>query len=116
MALESCIKGISWKLRAGSPMPICDSCPCTMKKGSIRYVLQSFGGEKRDTRTYKATSQLLESEDFIGLNPEAQWESAQYNGTQYIDVDGNIEFSGQERGVPVWISEDEIPGVTDFSL
>ena len=116
MAQESCIKGISWKLRAGAPMPICDSCPCTMTKGSISYVLQSFGGEVRETRNYKATSQLLESEDFIGLNPEALFENAQYNGTVYQDTDGNTLFTGQERGIVTFIDEDEIPGVKDFKI
>jgi hypothetical protein len=87
-----------------------------MAKGSINYVLQSFGGEIRQTRNYKATSQLLESEDFIGLNPEASFEGAQYNASQYVNSDGEIVFTGQERKIPEFVNEDEIPGVKDFSF
>lgn len=116
MSQESCVKGVSWRLRASSPLPICDSCPCTMKKGTVSYVIQSFGGEEREVRTYKATSQLLESEDFIGLNPEALFESAQYNGTVYQDSEGNMLFSGQERGIVSYIDEDELPGIPDFKI
>jgi hypothetical protein len=114
--LESCVVGVSYKLRAGQPAPVCDACPCSMTKGSINYVLQSFGGEIRQTRNYKATSQFLESEDFIGLNPEGEWETAQYAGTQYVGSDGEIVFTGQERKVPTFVDEDEIPGVKDFSF
>jgi hypothetical protein len=87
-----------------------------MAKGSINYILQSFGGEVRVTRNYRATSQLLESEDFIGLNPEASFETAQYNASQYVDAEGNIVFTGQERKIPTFVDEDEIPGVKDFSF
>lgn len=114
--LESCVLGTSFKLRAGQPAPVCDSCPCSMSKGSINYVLQSFGGEIRQTRNYKATSQLLESEDFIGLNPEGEWETAQYNATQYVNSDGEVVFTGQERKIPEYVNEDMIPGVVDFSF
>jgi hypothetical protein len=114
--LESCVLGTSYKLRAGAPAPVCNSCPCTMTKGSINYILQSFGGEIRYTRNYRATSQLLESEDFIGLNPEAEWETAQYNATQYINNDGEVVFTGQERKIPEFVNEDQIPGVVDFSF
>jgi hypothetical protein len=116
MSIESCVVGTSWKLRAGQPTPICDSCPCSMKKGSISYILQSFGGEIREVRNYKVTSELLQSEDFIGLNPEADYESAQYTGSQYVDNDGNAVFTGQERKIPTFVDEDQIPGVKDFTF
>jgi hypothetical protein len=111
---ESCVLGTSWKLRAGQPVPICDDCPCSMVRGSITYKLQSFGGEIREVRNYKATTSLLESEDFIGLNPEALYENAQYNATQFISSDGEIVFAGQERKLPTYVNEDDIPGVKDF--
>jgi hypothetical protein len=85
-----------------------------MVRGSINYVLQAFGGEEREVRNYRATTVFLESEDFIGLNPEGVYEGAQYTATNYINSDGDVIFTGQERKRSVFIDEEDIPGVKDF--
>ncbi len=111
--IKSCVNGVSFKLRAGQPVPVC-GCLCDIN--NLRYVLQSFGGERREVRNYKATTVLLESKDFIGINPDADYESASYNASQYITQDGEVIFTGQERTTPTYINEDEIPGVKDLFL
>jgi hypothetical protein len=110
---QSCVEGKSWKLRASQPMLMC-GCLCNLS--NTRFVMQTFGGEVQSTKTYKATTDILESNDFIGLNPTAEYETANYNASQYITQDGEVIFTGQERKLSEYINEDDIPGVTDFLI
>jgi hypothetical protein len=110
---KSCVEGVSWKLRAGQPVPVAG---CLYNPNNIKFVLQTFGAEKRVVKNYKATTDILESKDFIGLNPDAEFESANYSATQYITQDGEVVFTGQERKNAEYINEDEVPGVKDFYL
>lgn len=112
MADQSCIKGVSFRLRSGQPQPQ-KGCPAGR---TTKFVMQTFGGEKRVTRTYRATIDLAESNDMIGLNPNADLESASYQGTQYVSKDGDLFFSGQEVEVVEYIDEEEVPGVSNFEF
>jgi hypothetical protein len=113
MADESCIKGVDFKLRAGQPQPQ-RGCPTDNLTKS--FILQTFGGEKRVTRTYRATKEIVESNDMIGLNPNAELESASYQGTNYVSKDGDLLLSGQEVELVQYIDETEVPGVAGFEF
>jgi hypothetical protein len=112
MAEESCVKGVSFKLRAGQPLAQ-KGCPAGLTTG---FIMQTFGGEKRVTRTYKATTEIAESNDMIGLNPNAELESASYQGTQYVSKDGHLLLSGQEVELVQYIDEADVPGVNNFEF
>lgn len=119
---KNCTIGESFELSAGQPQPICtgdpyDTTNCICHPGSqIRYVMQTFGGKKRTTINHRATTQLLESNDFIGLNADAEYESASYQGTQYVTKDGEVVFTGREQKRVEYIGESEVPGVSDFVI
>ena len=121
--IKSCIIGESYKLRAGAAQPICtvndhdtQNCMCNEDQSTvnIRFIKQSFGAEKRVVKNYKATTQLAESADMIGLNPQGTMESASYQATQYVTKEGDIIFTGQEQMLPEYITEDNMPGVSNF--
>jgi hypothetical protein len=107
---KSCIKGVSHRLRAGQPV-VQKGCP---SGGTTSYVLQSFGAERRTTHTFRATDSILCSSDFIGLSQSAEYETANYQGTNYVSKDGDILLSGQEVKIVEYISESQMPGVNNF--
>jgi hypothetical protein len=113
MAVRSCTKGVSYKLRCGQPQPQ-RGCPST--NPTREFVLQTFGGERRTVRTYKATNEILESNDMIGLNALAEFESASYQGTNYTNKDGDLLLTGQETELVEYIDESKIPGVKNFTF
>jgi hypothetical protein len=110
MATKSCIKGVSYKLRSGQQMAQ-KGCPAGLTTG---FVMQTFGGEKRQKRVYRATSEIVESNDMIGLNPNAEFESASYQGTNYVSIDGELLLSGEEIELVEYVDETEIPGVSSL--
>lgn len=110
MATTSCVKGVSFKLRAGQPAAQ-KGCPTGQTTG---FVMQTFGGEKRQRRVYKATTEIAESNDMIGLNPEGELESASYQGTQYVSKDGDLILSGEEVELVEYVDEAQIPGVSSL--
>jgi hypothetical protein len=115
MAEDSCVKGTSWRLRSsGNPQMICadnsENCECAAGSRN-QFVLQSFGVEVRETKTWQATQNLPASTEFIGLNPDAELESASFNATVYTTLDGQLIFQGQEVGLPTYEDESVIPGV-----
>jgi hypothetical protein len=111
--IKSCTEGVIWRLRASQPVPVIG---CLGDQTKLRYLIQSFGAEQRVTKSYKATTQILTSEDFIGINTEAEFESASYSATQYITLDGEVVFAGQEKKRPTYVNEDDMPGVSGFYL
>jgi hypothetical protein len=112
--MYNCVEGTSWKLRMGQPQLVC-GCPCTITPDKT-FIIQTFGVEVRTVKNYKATTEILESKDFIGLNPEAEYESASYNGTQYISTGGEVILTGQENKIPEYVDESEMPGVENFEF
>jgi len=111
--INSCVVGTSWKLRSGQPQMVCG---CLCDRSTSYYIMQTFGVERREVKNYKATTQLLESNDFIGLNPDAEFESASYNASTYLTADGEIIFTGQEQKLPEYINESLMPGVESFEF
>ena len=113
MSDKSCHEGVSYKLRTGQPQSIC-GCPCTSSAQARMFVMQSFGAERRAVKSYRATTEILESNDFIGMNPEAVFESASYNALPYTSGNNELFFQGQEQSIPTYIDESQMPGVSDF--
>lgn len=121
--IKSCVQGESYRLRSGAAQPICASneydtqnCICNEDQSgpTMKFIKQSFGVEKRVIKNYRATAQLAESNDMIGLNPQGTMESASYQATQYVTKEGEIIFTGQEQMLPEYTTEDQMPGVSDF--
>jgi hypothetical protein len=115
MSINSCSVGESWKLRSGQPILMC-GCPCTITPGTISYVMQTFGAELAEVRNYRATTQLLESADFIGINPDGEFETASYNASNYVTSNNEVVFTGQEKKIATYINEDDVPGVEAFTF
>jgi hypothetical protein len=118
---QICVLGESWKLRAAEPQVSFDTpsddCICVISKTRVpRFILQTFGAEKRVVRSYKATTRLLASLDFVGLDPDSEYETASYNATTYTDQNGNVVFQGQETKVPTYLPESQMPGVSNFKF
>jgi hypothetical protein len=76
--------------------------------------MQTFGAEKIPTINYRATTEFLESADFVGINPEGEYTSASYSSTQYTTHDGDLVFTGQESKITIYINEDQVPGIDAF--
>lgn len=123
--VKSCVNGDSYRLRAGTAQAVCTTndydtmnCMCNENQSSIgiKFIKQSFGAEKRTVKNYRATAQLAESADMIGLNPQGTMESASYQATQYITKDGEVIFTGQEQMLPEYTTEENMPGVQQFLL
>lgn len=113
MADDSCVKGIDYRVRAGTPQP---QRGCPTGNITTSFIMQTFGGERRTTRTYKATTEIAESQDLIGLNPSAELESASYQGTNYVSKEGDLFLSGQEVELVEYVDETEVPGVANFEF
>ena len=112
-AVASCTKGIDYKLRAGTPAPQrgCPSLPPT--RG---FILQTFGGEMKVSNVYYATDTICESNDMIGLRPDAPYESANYQGTIYMSKNGDMLLTGTEVHITQYIQESQVPGVSNFKF
>jgi hypothetical protein len=118
MADKSCVKGTDWRLRStGNPTLVCadntENCECAPGNRS-RFVLQSFGLEIRNTKTYFVTKKLPSSTDFIGLNPDGNLESANFQAQIYTTLDGELLWAGQEVETPQYVDEDQMPGINDL--
>lgn len=109
---KACIVGKEYRLRAGQPQAQ-KGCPSNQ---TSKFILQTFGGELRETINYKATDELLASTDMVGLNAAGEFESANYQGTQYVGKNGDFLFTGQEVKIVQYISEDEVPGIKGFGI
>jgi len=115
MAIKSCSEGVGFKLRAGQPILMC-GCPCKITPGTVEYVMQVFGAEKNSIINYRATTELLESSDFVGINPDGEYTTANYSASQYTTSEGEIVFTGQEHKIVTYINEDLVPGISNFTF
>lgn len=82
--------GETYRLRAGSPMPI----------GGSKFVLQTFMAEKSKVRNFLFTEDLPGSEEFRGQNGEKV--SASF--TRLLDTSGDA-YSGKEQYNPDFVEE-----------
>jgi hypothetical protein len=84
------IDGETYRLRAGSPMPV----------GGSSFVLQTFMAEESRVRTYLYTEALPGSEEFRGQGGDKL--SASF--TRLLDTSGDT-FTGKEEFNPTYVEE-----------
>ncbi len=108
-------RSTSFTLRAGSPQPLKGECTTldAPAPSTIGFILQTFKAEKQDTDTCEDQSELLCSNDMVGLGGE--FVSASYTAQRLIDPDtGSLVFQSTETRREVIIEEDEVPGANNL--
>jgi hypothetical protein len=109
------IRSTSYTLRASSPQPIKGECATldTPAPATIGFVLQTFKAERQDTDTCEDQTQLLCSNDMIGLGGD--FVSASYTAQRFVDPTTNsIVFQSTETRREDIIEEDDIPGAANL--
>lgn len=91
----------SYKLRSGGAVPY--------RAGF--FIAQTFGAERSPVWTCEATTILPKSDDFMGASIGAPYAQASFQRLPYLSQDGRQIFSGTIIGRPVFIDEDQIPGI-----
>jgi len=108
-------RSTSYSLRASSPQPVKGECATldTPAPATIGFVLQTFKAEKQDTDTCEDQTEILCSNDMIGLGGD--YVSASYTAQRFIDPDtGGLVFQSTETKYREIIEEDEVPGATNL--
>jgi|WetSurSiteA1Bulk_404760.scaffolds.fasta_scaffold17927_3 hypothetical protein len=91
----------SYKLRSGGAVPY--------RAGF--FIAQTFGAERSAVYTCEATTTLPESDDFMGASIGAPYAQASFQRLPYLSQDGRQIFSGTIIGRPLFIDENQIPGI-----
>jgi hypothetical protein len=91
----------TYKLRSGGAVPY--------RAGF--FIAQTFGAERSAVYTCEATTTLPESDDFMGAAIGAPYAQASFQRLPYLSQDGKQIFSGTIIGRPVFIDENQIPGI-----
>lgn len=89
----------TWRLRSAGATPI----------GRGIFLVQGFGAEKNDIEIYTAATELPETEDFIGANPDANYVQANFQRLPF-SYNGQQIFQGSMTRIPEFKQEYEIPG------
>ncbi len=105
----------SYKLRASSPQPSKGDCTTLEEPAPAvaGFVLQTFMAEKTITDSCEDKTELLCSNDMLGLG--GSYLSASYSAQKFLDPDtGEIVFQSTETPTGEFIEEDEVPGVSNL--
>ncbi len=108
-------RSTSYKLRASTPQPVKGECATlgSPAPATVAFVLQTFKAEKQDTDTCEDKSQILCSNDMVGLG--GNYVSASYSAQKFLDPDTNEQiFTSQEVFREVIIEESEVPGASNL--
>ena len=92
--VESVYRGQTYRLRAGSPMPI---------KGQGMFVLHTFMAEKNDIDIIACTTSLPGSSEFRGQGGNIM--SASFSR---LNAKGGEHFQGKVVYAPTYVDEDSI--------
>ncbi len=106
-------RATSYRLRASAPQPIKGDCASLNEPApsTISFVIQTFKAEKTETDTCEDKSELLCSNDMLGLG--GQYVTASYTAQRFLDPDTNsLIFQATEAKEALIIDEDDVPGVT----
>ena len=101
----------SFTLRASTPQPLKGECATLNEPApaTVGFVLQTFKAEKQFTDTCEDKTQLLCSNDMLGLG--GNFVSASYSAQRFLDpVTDEIVFTSSEVRDREIIEEDEVPG------
>jgi len=108
-------RNTSFSLRAAGPQPIKGVCATGADPNppNSGFVLQTFKASRQFVDSCEDKSQLLCSNDMLGLG--GQFVSASYSAQRFLDPEtGNIVFQAQETRDSETIDEDEIPGILNL--
>lgn len=109
-------RSVAYRLRAAAPQPskgVCADPLLNPNPATIGFVLQTFKAEKIQTDSCEDQSQLLCSNDMLGLG--GQYVSASYTAQRFLDPDsGQIIFTAQETKEAQIIDEDDVPGLANI--
>ncbi len=106
-------RSTSYTLRASAPQPLKGECSTLENPApsTIGFILQTFKAEKQDTDTCEDRSQLLCSNDMVGLGGD--FVSASYTAQRLLDpADNSIVFQSTEIRREVISEESEVPGAS----
>ncbi len=108
----------SYTLRAGAPQPHSE-CSLSPSQTNLQvqrttgFVLQTFMAEKTVTETCEDKSEILCSNDMVGLG--GNFLSANYTAQRFLDSEtGGIVFTATETRDKEYIEEDEVPGASNL--
>ena len=105
----------SYKLRAATPQPLKGECATldTPSPATMAFVLQTFMAERQVTETCEDQTEILCSNDMVGLGGE--FVSASFTAQKFLDPDtGDMVFTDQRVRREVIIDEDEVPGASNL--
>lgn len=108
-------RSTSFSLRASAPQPLKGECATLNEPApaTIGFVLQTFKAEKVVTDTCEDKSQLLCSNDMLGLGGD--FVSASYSAQRLFDpATGNLVFISSETRDREIIDEDDVPGASNL--
>lgn len=108
-------RSTSYRLRASTPQPRKGDCASLNEPApaTIGFVLQTFKAERLRTQTCEDKSELLCSNDMVGLG--GNFISASYTAQRFLDPDTNsIIFQATETPEEEIIDEDDVPGVNNL--
>ncbi len=106
-------RSTSYRLRASAPQPVKGDCSSLNEPAptTVSFVIQTFKAEKQETDTCEDKSQILCSNDMLGLG--GLYVTASYTAQRFLDPDTNsIIFQATEAKERLIIDEDDVPGVT----
>lgn len=106
---------ISFRLRASTPQPAKGDCATlgAPAPATASFILQTFKAEKQFTDTCEDKTELLCSNDMLGLG--GNFVSASYTAQRFLDPDTDeIIFQSSEVRDFEIIEEDEVPGASNL--
>lgn len=97
---------LSYKLRAAAPQPAGNFV------ANREFVIQAFGAEINESTSCEDMEQLKISDDMQGLGGD--YYSISYRGKDFVTINNVRVFDAEETKTPVFVDEDNIPGITVF--
>ena len=105
-------RSVSYRLRASTPQPQKGRCSDPLldpNPATVSFVLQTFLAERQFTDTCEDQSELLCSNDMLGLG--GLYVTASYTAQRFLDPDTNtIVFQSSESREAEIIEEADVPG------
>ena len=98
---------LSYKLRAGAPQPAGNFV------ANREFVIQAFGAEINESTICEDREQLKVSDDMQGLGGD--YYSINYRGKDLVTINNINVFDAEETLTPVFVDEDNIPGINVFA-
>lgn len=105
-------RSTSYTIRTAAPQPVKGECATlnSPAPATIGFILQTFKAEKQFTDVCQDKSQLLCSNDMLGLG--GKFVSASYTAQKFFDpITNSLVFNATEVRDFQIIEEDQVPGI-----